>query len=73
MSKEKEKILAGKLLMEIKLIVSDLDGTLLNPESELSQNSIKAVSLVIERGFRFTLCSGRNLGTCPFQQPKCWP
>ena len=47
--------------MEIKLIVSDLDGTLLNPQRELSPDTIRAVALLLEKGFRFTLCSGRNL------------
>ena len=47
--------------MNIKLIVSDLDGTLLNPQGELLQNTIRAVALLLENGFRFTLCSGRNL------------
>ena len=48
--------------MNIKFVVSDLDGTLLNPQSELSLNAIKSVALLLEKDFRFTLCSGRNLG-----------
>lgn len=45
-----------------RLVVSDLDGTLLNPERTLSRETIDVCSrLYREKGVRFALASGRGL------------
>lgn len=43
----------------IKLIVCDLDGTLLNSEKQISPASLRAAELARERGIATTICSGR--------------
>ncbi len=44
-----------------KLIISDLDGTLLNNKSELSNFTIKAVKKIIDAGHIFCISTGRPL------------
>lgn len=44
----------------IKIIASDLDGTLLN-NGELSENNYKAVKQLQENGIEFVMASGRNI------------
>ena len=51
----------------IRLIATDLDGTLLNQHSELSPRTCRAVQRVMETGARFVISSGRMyLTTRPF-------
>ena len=45
------------------LIVSDLDGTLLNNEGKLDQLTIKVVKKLIERGHVFCILTGRPIET----------
>lgn len=45
--------------MSIKLVVSDLDGTLLNNYSRLDSASIQAVAMLKEKGIMFTFATGR--------------
>ncbi len=42
-------------------IVSDMDGTLLNSDGELSNENIEAIKFFIENGGNFTLATGRML------------
>ncbi len=42
------------------LYVSDLDGTLLNAEGQLSKNSVKRLNKLIEKGLNFTIATARN-------------
>jgi len=44
---------------EIRLVVSDLDGTLLNPQREISTEAVELVHRLQERGIRFTFVTGR--------------
>lgn len=44
----------------IKVIASDLDGTLLNEQHMLSQRTIEAIHKVQEKGIRFMVATGRN-------------
>lgn len=46
--------------MSIKLVVSDLDGTLLNKYSRLDRETIQVVSLLKEKGIKFTFATGRT-------------
>ncbi len=46
--------------MAIKLVVSDLDGTLLNKLSRLDIRTIQAVNALKERGIMFTFATGRT-------------
>lgn len=43
----------------IKLVVSDMDGTLFGPDTVLSQEVIREVQALKERGVLFTIASGR--------------
>jgi len=44
---------------DIRLVVSDLDGTLLNPEGVITARTAKAVSALRDRGVAFAACTGR--------------
>lgn len=53
--------------MAIKLVVSDLDGTLLNRTSRLDSNTVRAVKSLNEEGILFTFATGRiDLNTWHF-------
>lgn len=43
----------------IKLVVTDLDDTLLSPTKEISQNAIAEIRLLKEKGVKFTFITGR--------------
>ena len=45
--------------MEYKLIATDMDGTLLNDEHELTDGNIKSIIDVQKKGVKFVLASGR--------------
>ena len=47
----------------IRLIVTDMDSTLLNENSELSPRTVRAVQRVMEAGARFVIASGRMYET----------
>lgn len=44
----------------IKLVVSDLDGTLLNQDHKLTARTIAAVNKLVERGVQFMFATGRH-------------
>lgn len=44
----------------IKLVVSDLDGTLLNPEHKLTEATRQAVQDLVDQGIQFMLATGRH-------------
>lgn len=46
--------------MSIKLIASDMDGTLLDHQSHLSQENIDAIRKLSQRNVEFLICSGRD-------------
>lgn len=46
--------------MGYSLLLSDLDGTLLNSESRIPDANKKAVWQLLEKGVRFAICSGRS-------------
>lgn len=46
--------------MAIKLVVSDLDGTLLDKYSRLDSLTIQAVAMLREKGIKFTFATGRT-------------
>lgn len=43
----------------MKLIVADMDGTLLKPDLSVSQRTLDAIAFVRNKGIRFTVASGR--------------
>ncbi len=53
---EDKLIEAGK---KVKLIVSDIDGTLLNSNRQLTQENFNAIQKAKEQKLLFTLCTGR--------------
>ena len=55
MQMKTDKIFAGKLL------VSDIDGTLMSSGNQLSPQNIQAIRRFIELGGKFTVASGRTL------------
>lgn len=52
------------------LLVSDMDGTLLNSKSQLSQESIQAIDYFVENGGTFTIATGRTLESAGVFIPK---
>ena len=44
---------------EIKLVVTDLDDTLLSPEKEISPEAVSLIRQLDEDGIRFTFITGR--------------
>ena len=44
-----------------KMAVSDIDGTLIGSNDKLSENTIKTIKRLQEKGIIFTLCTGRNI------------
>ena len=46
-------------LMDYKLIAVDMDGTLLNTKSQLTDETVKAVRLAMDKGVKFVLSTGR--------------
>lgn len=44
---------------EIRLVVTDLDGTLLNPEREISQAAVDIIAEIRKKGVAFTFITGR--------------
>ena len=52
-------MLDKKKLKNLKLIVFDLDGTLLNSNGEIGVESIRLVKELKKKGVRFTIASGR--------------
>ena len=51
----------------IKLIASDLDGTIINGHGQCSSATVKTIAKLREEGIQFAICSGRpacrRLGT----------
>ncbi len=45
--------------MNIKLVVTDLDGTLLNGEKQVTAKSAEAIQALAENGIKFSFCTGR--------------
>lgn len=43
----------------IKLVVSDLDGTLLDSKSEVSEVTVNTIKKYIDKGIEFAFCTGR--------------
>ncbi|PWF99319.1 sugar-phosphatase [Levilactobacillus bambusae] len=53
--------------MSIKLIAIDIDGTLLNPDHELTSATKAAIQSAMSRGIKVVLCTGRPLsGANPY-------
>lgn len=50
-------------MKEIQWIVSDLDGTLLNNQKQISQKNQKAIQWLFEQGIDFGIVSGRPVKT----------
>ena len=46
----------------IKLIASDMDGTLLNDDHKISKNNLEAIKKTQEMGIDFTIVTGREYG-----------
>ena len=51
--------------MDYKIVASDLDGTLLNSNSELSAENAEAIRLLTERGVVFVPATGRSYAEIP--------
>ena len=53
--------------MDIKLLVLDVDGTLLNSNREMSERTVKTLKKVQQNGVRVALATGRpTYGVLPF-------
>ena len=51
----------------IKLVAFDMDGTILDEESRISQESLRTIERLLERGIAVASNSGRSI-TLPVQQ-----
>lgn len=49
-----------KFPQDIKLVVTDMDGTLLNPDGTLSPSFFSVLDRLLERGVEFVVASGRQ-------------
>lgn len=49
------------VLVMIKLIASDMDGTLLNSKHEISKENLEAIKKAEDQGIRFTIATGRDI------------
>lgn len=47
--------------MKYKLIAADMDGTLLNSESKLSQGNLEAIKKAMAQGVKFAVVTGRSV------------
>ena len=45
--------------MKIRLVASDMDGTLLDPLSHISEENANAIRELQQSGAEFVICSGR--------------
>lgn len=52
----------------IRLIALDLDGTLFNPDSRISEGNLAAIKRMKEQGVHVVIASGRPFTGLPFQQ-----
>ena len=49
---------------EYKLLVTDVDGTLLDDDGQVSDETIEAVRSLVDRGVPVVLCTGRSIMSC---------
>lgn len=54
----------------MKLIALDLDGTLFNNKSQISQENIKAIKEATAAGINVVISTGRPFGGLPFEAIK---
>lgn len=57
--------------MSIRLIASDMDGTLLDPYATISQANIDAIRRLSDYGVEFLICSGRDYQDAKEMMDKC--
>ena len=55
----------------IKLIASDMDGTLLNDDHMISDENLKAIRKAQEMGRHFTIVTGRDYGAVKSYLEEC--
>ena len=55
----------------IKLIASDMDGTLLNDDHMISEENLKAIRKAQEMGRHFTIVTGRDYGAVKSYLEEC--
>ena len=56
-------------LFEGILLISDIDGTLINKNFEIPQRNIDAINYFVENGGHFSLATGRSLeATRPYSK-----
>lgn len=69
---EKEKASSGKGMNMIRLILSDLDGTLLPKNGVLPEDTFQLIRELKKKGIRFAAASGRQYGNlCRLFAPVC--
>ena len=54
-----------KKMKQYKIIASDLDGTLLNDNAEISNENAKAIKMLVQKGVYFVPSSGRTYSEIP--------
>ena len=46
--------------MKIKLVASDLDGTIIDKNNNISEKNFKAINLLNEKNVKFAICTGKS-------------
>ena len=46
--------------MSVRMVVSDMDGTLLNKRAEISEGNLAAIRRLEQNGIEFVIASGRD-------------
>ncbi len=52
------------MTQRFKLLVTDVDGTLLGPDGQISGENHAAIRSLVERGIPVALCTGRSIVSC---------
>ena len=46
--------------MKIKLVASDLDGTIIDKNNNISDNNFKAINKLVKKNVKFAICTGKS-------------
>lgn len=61
------KLFGVEMLMEIKLIALDLDGTLLTSDLKITKNTIDVLNEAMNKGKEVVICTGRTIAELPLE------
>ena len=53
-----------RVIKMIKLLASDLDGTIFDNEHQIATNNQKAIELIKKSNINFVICTGKTYSIC---------